>query len=204
MTYLIVAGGVLLEPEQMKNRLPKWDKVIAVDSGYDHCISLEIKPDVLIGDLDSVKSTLQYGLCELMTANPEKDDTDLKLAVDQAITNGARHITIVCGTGGRMDHFLNNLSILDYVYAKGIECEMVDEVNRITILEGKQSYINSSKYISLIPITDSIVASAENLKYPMDKMKISRENIISVSNEATKDTFTLDIIEGKAFLIQAD
>lgn len=206
MKYLIMAGGALLNPLALNVRLTKYDKIIAVDSGFDHCVALDLEPDVLVGDMDSIASyeREQLGDIDIIEANPEKDDTDLKLAVNHAIEQGATAITFAGATGGRIDHFLNNLSIMEYTYHKGMTCEMLDEVNRITILEGEKSYTNISKYVSLIPITDTITVSGQNIKYPMDKLVVHKDNIISVSNEATGDIFVLNVIEGKAFVIQAD
>lgn len=222
MNYLIIAGGELLNPTQLKEKLSHYDKIIAVDSGYNHCISLGLNPDILIGDMDSVTdcnqldnhSSLQSKEAkvtsnpvknlQIITAHPEKDDTDLKLAVNYALENNAISVTFACATGGRLDHFLNNLSILEYTHHQGIQCEMIDEVNKITILAGSKNYHNTSKYISLIPITETVTGSGTNLKYPMEELTIHRNNILSVSNEATADTFTINISQGKAFVIQAD
>lgn len=214
MKVLIVAGGLLSSEIIIATKLKRFnydefDYVIAVDSGYNNCLRLKIKPNLVIGDLDSVKNyefkKNAKPTHKTIRLSKQKDHTDLHYAVNQAEKIGAESIIFICATGRRIDHFLNNLDILRFTYQqKHIKCVLVDEYNVITPLSNKKKFKNKSRYVSFIPITPKIVCSATNMKYPMDNFTIKQGNVISISNEATSSSFTVDIIDGLALVIQSD
>ena len=72
------------------------DCILAADGGYRHCQAAGLKPDLLLGDFDSLE-TLPPGL-ETRTFPPEKDDTDTMLAVKTALDRGCEEIYIYGGT----------------------------------------------------------------------------------------------------------
>lgn len=202
MRLLVIAGGELRNCAKVVEKINniKYDLVIAVDSGYNNAMKLKIEPDVVIGDLDSVNSLNFDG--KIVKYNPEKDETDLMLACDYE--ENAKSIDILTATGNRLDHFMVNLSLLEDLQSKNIFARMIDEKNVISVLTGKQNFINQSKYISVIPITEEIEMSCTNLKYKADKLIVKREKIISISNEAVADEFMIDVSKGKAYIIQSD
>lgn len=200
--FLIVAGGSLFSPDDVLRKISCYDTVIAVDSGFDRCMQLGLKPDVLIGDCDSI--VCEEINCSVIKFNPIKDQVDLKLAVDFAFEQGCKKLTLLCCTGGRVDHLLNNFAILDYAFCLGIECEIIDEFNVVKVINSHGAFKNISKYISIIPVTDRVLCSVSNMKYPMENMTILRENIVSISNECITDEFEIDIKSGRAFVVFAD
>lgn len=202
MTYLIVGSGNLTDTDKIIGKIEPYNHIIAVDGGYDRCATLGITPNLVIGDFDSTAQTVFS--CEQIRVKAEKDEADLKLAVEYALEHGATKIMFLCVTGGRLDHFLNNLSILEYVYSKGIDGVVIDEMNRIYVQIGRKYYNNLSRYVSVIPITEEIVCTSEHLKYPMEHRLISRHDIISISNECLGANFMLDIEQGTGFVILAD
>lgn len=199
---IIVAGGALFDAKKVLSNIVAYDDVIAVDSGFDNCIKLGLKPSVLIGDCDSVKADICN--IDVIKFNPIKDETDLKIAVDFAHKNGAENLTFLCCTGGRLDHLLNNFSILNYAFSLGMQCEMIDEFNVVTVVNSYKKFKNISKYVSVIPVDDKVCCTVTNMKYPMENMIIWRENIVSISNECVSDEFEITVKSGRAFVILAD
>ncbi|MFI3227050.1 MAG: thiamine diphosphokinase [Clostridia bacterium] len=205
MTALIIGGGVLCDAKKVLVKIVDYnaDLIIACDSGYDNAQKLGIKPQVVVGDLDSVSSEIID--TEIIQLQPEKDDTDMRVAVDLAISKQCENITILCATGGRLDHFYANMSILEYLDKQGIDAVIMDEQNVITVSKkGKTAYKNISKYVSIIPIDEKIVLTTENMKYEVQNLEVFRDNMVSISNESLENTFSLDISNGKAFVIQSD
>lgn len=204
MIALIIAGGKLLEPKVLLKKIEKndYDIVICADSGYNHAKKLDIKPDIIIGDMDSVNSN-DFS-CEFIKLNTEKDETDLRECVLYAFEKGFKAIDIICATGGRLDHFLSNLSILEFSHKMNINTRIIDENNVITILGSKKKFENISQYVSIIPITEFVVCSGKNLKYKMENLTVKRDNLITISNESVEKTFEIDIKEGLSYIIQSD
>ena len=75
-----------------------------------------IMPQFAVGDFDSITKEEKDYLAEKLAINPyhsEKDDTDLALGIDQAIHSGYSEICVYGATGGRLDHFMGALQILE-------------------------------------------------------------------------------------------
>lgn len=203
MKDIVICGGLLLNKDIILDKIDKeYNKVIAVDSGYNNAILLGLKPNIIIGDLDSIK---EYdNNIELIQYNPIKDDTDIKLALDYCINKYNNNIDIICATGNRIDHLLNNISMLSYLKDKSIKARILDEYNIISTLDEYNEINNISKYVSIIPISDYIIYSSTNLYYKANKLRVNRVNIMSISNQAIKDKFSIKIHKGEALLIQSN
>jgi len=93
----VVAGVVALAP----------DVVVAADGGLDWARASGLRPDVLIGDLDSVSApglawADQHGT--VIRHPADKTATDTELAVAYAAALGPRRLVLVAGPGDRLDH----------------------------------------------------------------------------------------------------
>ena len=86
------------------------DLILAADGGYRHCQAAGLRPDLLLGDLDSLETPPQA--LPVQTFPAEKDDTDTMLAVKYALAQGCTTVHLYGCTGGRLDHTLANLQTL--------------------------------------------------------------------------------------------
>jgi thiamine pyrophosphokinase len=112
---LVLAGGDPVDAA-LRNVLPDADLVVAADSGLHLAAPLGLKVDRIVGDLDSadlelVDAAVAAGAVVERHA-AAKDATDLELAIDAAVRDGACRIVVVGGAGGRVDHFLANVLLL--------------------------------------------------------------------------------------------
>lgn len=110
---LLVTGGDQPHPAALA-QLDDIDLIVCADSGLDHALALGLRPDVVVGDMDSVgASALEAARRFDMTiveAPRDKDLTDTELAITHALSHGTESITIVAGGGDRIDHVLGILS----------------------------------------------------------------------------------------------
>ena len=207
MRALIITGGKVKEPLT----LPAADFVIAADSGYLTAKRLGVKPDLLLGDLDSLdRSQLSPGELDEMQkiiVSPIKDDTDTQLAADTAIARGADEIMIVGGLGGRLDHTLSSVFLLEYLAEKGIACAMTDGQSFVRILRGGQTLTvkkSGRKYLSLISLTDECRGvTISGVYYPLEKAELTRGYSWAVSNEITAQAAEITLSEGVMLVIEA-
>jgi thiamine pyrophosphokinase len=91
--------------------------VIAADGGAHFLEACGRRPDVLVGDLDSVDPDLAERLegdGVAVERHPvDKDATDAELAIERALAGGASRITVIGAFAGeRLDHELGNLLLL--------------------------------------------------------------------------------------------
>jgi thiamine pyrophosphokinase len=113
---VVISGGPAPEAGEV-GPLPRGAFVIAADSGIDHAAALGLAVDALVGDLDSASpeavSAARAAGVRIERHPAAKDATDLELALDYALAEGANRVTVVSGGGGeRLDHHLAELVLL--------------------------------------------------------------------------------------------
>ena len=107
----VVTGGEPPETALLDELVPP-QLVVAADSGADIALGLGLVPDVIVGDFDSVTPAGAAAAGEQRRFPTDKDATDLALALAEARHRGAGSISVVGGSGGRLDHFLANVAVL--------------------------------------------------------------------------------------------
>ena len=188
------------------------DLVIAADSGWRHATALRVKPSVLLGDFDSLDGG--NGIpddvpddVEILTVPAEKDFTDTQMAVDEARKRGAKHITIIGGLGGRLDHTLSCLAILEDLWEKGDRLAVIDSgYSRVRFLSSDSTLIPRSgyKYLSLLAV-DPVVKGVEidGVKYPLKGAKLNRTYQFAVSNEITGNCAFIAVKKGRLLIVES-
>ena len=171
---LIIANGEV-EPE-IAQRLQQAmvDGLIAVDGGADHCRALGLVPKLIVGDLDSLApetlAHFQQAGTALERHPAHKDATDLELALQSAVRQGADHIILAGALGGRLDMTLANVLLLTSPQLLQVRVE-VWEAQRTTWLirpPGDELHGQSGDTLSLIPLQgDAEGLSTEGLAYPL-------------------------------------
>ena len=174
--------------------------VIAADSGYDTARKLGVVPNLLVGDMDSIKNVPSD--VEVYRVKAEKDDTDTMLAASIAKNRGADEIIIIGGAGGRADHWLSNIFLLESLKKDGISAKLHDGINVIRILSDEAATIpQNGGYFGILALEDSIV-TATGCKYPLDRAHITRALPYCVSNEVLGEAATVTV-KGKIILTES-
>lgn len=212
---LIVTGGTMdleFAGSFLKNRI--FDLVVAVDGGLEYLKPLGIVPHAVVGDFDTVNQEvfLEYHRMEKVAwevHRPEKDETDTELAIETAIKMGAEDITMLGGTGGRIDHMLANIHLLAGCLERGIAACMVDRQNRICILDGETTFYRRNlhgKYLSFIPLTEQVLGiTLTGFQYPLTRRNITigREAGLCVSNELVEEKGTITFDSGLLICVES-
>lgn len=186
--------------------------LIAADSGMEFFYRNGIKPDVIVGDFDSVKpEALTYFKeqpdIEFRELNPIKDDTDTEFAIRLAIEWGAEKITILGGTGSRLDHVLGNIELLGIGLEKQVSIELLDAHNRIRMIDKGITLLKSEQfgtYVSLIPYTSQVEGlSLCGFKYPLTDYCLKGFCSLGVSNEITAEEAVITFDKGILLVIES-
>jgi thiamine pyrophosphokinase len=113
-TVLVVAGGPANRPPTLE--IPSGAPVVAADSGVDRALALGLRVDIAVGDFDSVSAdgleVVRSAGARIERHPPEKDATDLELALDAALSLGPRRILVLGSDAGRLDHLLSTFLLL--------------------------------------------------------------------------------------------
>jgi len=115
MNAIIFANGKLKKSQKLSDFLKSDPLIVAADGGANHCHRLNITPDILLGDLDSIEpevliSCKEKGV-EIQRYPTRKDATDLELALDLVLTRGAGSVRLLGALGGRWDMSLANITL---------------------------------------------------------------------------------------------
>ena len=178
----------------------KQDYVIAVDGGYDTLKKQGIKPDVVIGDFDSMQSTVTDN--NVVKLKPEKDETDMLYSIGYGANQGYTTFYIYGGTGGdRISHTIANLQLL--AYYPSLRCFLFDR-EEVTFLlsKGRVDFSKEcSGYLSVLSVSDKCTGVWEQgLKYELENATLTNHFPLGVSNEFMgKDSF-VSVEEGMLFI----
>lgn len=175
--------------------------VIAADSGFDRCISAGIRPDLIIGDFDSVKAALPNGI-EVIKALPEKDDTDTALAAKIAEERGFDELRFFCAFGGRISHSIANLQTLAALNRKGLRAVMFGGRCAVFMLSGRSAEIpRFSGYLSVFSFSGECEISESGVKYPLLRHRLTDTFPLGVSNEITESRAVITVHSGTAAVV---
>ncbi len=164
------------------------DIVIAADGGYDKLKALGIKPDLLLGDFDSIEAVAEEANAELLRYPAEKDDTDMMLAVKTGFERGYEAFVIYGGVGGRLDHTLANLQTLAYIARHGGRGYLMGDGFVITALHNNELLLSANKRGNISIFAhggDARGVTLEGLKYPLNNAVLSCDMPLGVSNRFT-------------------
>lgn len=204
--FIYVGGDVFTEGITDS---PKSDDLkISADCGYKNAKKLGVIPNFAVGDFDSGNINELPCKTEIIKVPAEKDFTDTGLAVDIAVEKGADYIVIIGGLGGRLDHTLANIAILEKLWRSGVRAVITDGKNRIRYIERTSELVVSSgfKYLSLIAADkEAKGVSIEGVKYPLKNAHLFRtDNAFTTSNEILKNCALVTVKKGGIFIVESN
>ena len=208
MSGTLIVGGGPVATKLLRSELESAPElVIAVDYGGFYLHELGVIPHILMGDLDSLSGLVVDKLTgagvRVIRYSPQKDETDMELALDFAIAGGAKRINILGGLGRRLDHSLANIGLLFEAAARNVEVHLLDEshdltaVRRRIVLERRKGWA-----VSLIPLTVKVSGvTTSGLLYPLDNADLFIEKSRGIHNEFCTDTAVIELAEGLLLVI---
>lgn len=180
----------------------KNDVIICADGGTRHLDGLCLKPNYVIGDLDST-GELPVGV-EVLKFKSEKDETDTMLAVMQGLKLGFHEFLILGGLKGRLDHTYANLSTLLYLSRHGGFGSIRDADNEAFIVENGQISFKKRTgcYISVFPFGgDATGVTEKGFKYELCDAILHADFPNGVSNEFLEDEGSISVKTGALLII---
>ncbi len=183
-TVIVFAAGESPHPEVLGD-LPEGAFVVAADGGYDIAEGLGHPVDVVIGDMDSIR-TLELPPHVLVVRHPvDKDATDLELAMDMVMADNPERIVLVGGTGGRQDHEAATAALLcSPRYSPVDEIDWVSARGRAHVIRGRRLiHGDVGATISLIPMNGGVSAvTTTGLQWNLDDDHLGAGTTRGVSN----------------------
>ena len=186
-----------------------FDLFIGVDRGSLFLIEQGICPDLAVGDFDSVSEKELALVCsqskEVLQAQPEKDDTDLELAVKAVFARSPQAQVMIFGAfGGRLDHTLANIflpsnpEITPYMQQIRL-CNAQNELCYCPQGRHEIKPVAGMNYLAFMPADDGRL-TIEGAKYPLNESNYFFKKVYA-SNEFIDEPVFLECQSGYVIII---
>lgn len=188
------------------------DYCIAVDGGLGYCDFLQVEPDLIVGDFDSVTEGEREAL-EKIEANwpekvirlkPEKDDTDMLYALKHALGLGYREFRLYGATGGRFDHALANVQSLLYLKNREATGYLMDGNGMTMVLKNETVHFkkNLEGYLSLFSLGEKAEGvTIRGMKYCLENATVTNDFPVGISNEFVGQEAEITVEKGELLCI---
>jgi thiamine pyrophosphokinase len=205
MKRALIVGGGPVDLGQMAMLLAESpDLTVAADSGGSYFLALQALPDVLLGDFDSLApdefNLLKESGVAFRQFPQAKDQTDLELALDYALTQGIEWIDILGGLGGRFDHSLGNIGLLVKAWEQGAQAHLLDERHDLSLIGPARPLTLPAREgwaVSLIPLTPQVSGiTSTGLAYPLHDDTLCLNHSRGIHNRFSEIRATVTIKTG--------
>lgn len=193
----------------LKKNKNEYDYFIAADLGFQKAREIDILPQMVVGDFDS----LGYLPSEYSSLNtickqfpPEKDFTDTELAIKEGLNLGYSDFHIYGALGGdRFSHSIANIQSICQLKSRNVNAILIGLKERIYLVK------NESLTLSMAPNTTFSVFSLSEkttgvaitgAKYTLEDYTMTSDFPIGVSNESIENEVTISAKDGMLLVIE--
>jgi thiamine pyrophosphokinase len=205
----IVFAGAPLEPTpHLHARIAELGPatIIAADSGATTALAFGLRPDLVVGDLDSLEPATRAELerqgVPFQLYPRAKDATDGQLALEHALSLNPSSVLLLGFLGGqRLDMALSSVLLLLTTPAR---VNLLDEHNECLLLRGPDDHAWSAQrgeLISLIPLNgDCQGVTTTGLRFPLRDEPLILGQTRGVSNEPLAEQVRVTLASGTLLL----
>ena len=210
---IIFANGDLPNLEKARTLLYADDFIIAADGGTRHALALGLTPHIIIGDLDSLPENFEPSTFngEIILFPKDKNETDLELAIQHALTLNPEQVIILAALGGRLDQTLGNISLLSdprlstlrQAQGNAFDIRLDDGIEEVFFCRDECNIKGTNKdTVSLIPWQGEATGIVTTgLRWPLQNETLYPHKTRGISNEMTSDTATVQIKSGLLLIV---
>jgi thiamine pyrophosphokinase len=204
LTGCVFTGGLWPAKENCEEYLKEAELYVAADSGLLLARSFGLRPDYIVGDMDSLPNLAildDYDSRRVIRYPREKDYTDTELGLKLAREKGCDRIFLVGGGGGRMDHFLALYSLF---HRENPPSAWLTDRDEIIYIDSRYELKGcEGKGISLFPLgLGSVRMRSSGLKWPLDGLEW-RVGDIGISNIVADNYAEIEIVTGALLLMRS-
>ncbi len=177
--------------------------VFCADGGVNAALQAGFSPDYYVGDGDSGGAAPAGVPATHLPVR--KDLTDLQAAWEQACDLGFRRILLTGCTGGRLDHHLAAVQLLEVIARRGCDGAVLDPDNEISFLLPGERILPPGvfRFFSLLSADAEAAVSIRGGEYELSRGRLSRGDSLGVSNAFRTGPVTVQVHEGACYLVQS-
>lgn len=194
---IVVADGEVrpgAAVSRVLNAAPAASLVVAADGGALKAEQLGLRPDVVVGDGDSLPvaraAQLSDSGVEVVVHSVAKDESDTELAVCEAVARGATSLVLLGAFGGaRLEHSVANLLLLAMPQLHGVDAALVDGATTVRLIgvdgAGQLELTGApTDYVSLLPLSGRVEGvTTQGLRFPLNDETLFQGPARGLSNE---------------------
>ena len=185
----VILNGQIPTDDTIINQITNSDYIIAVDGSANKLFDLEIIPDVIIGDLDSLQNIKNKDI-ELVET-PDQNKTDFRKTLEWCIEKNILNISIFGISGESEDHFLGNYYTLSD-FGEKISWKAFTDFSVISPCVGNKKFDSfKGQKVSLFCMKGSSTVNSKNLEYPLQSYPLKPSDD-AVRNLSLEDHFTIE------------
>ena len=185
----VILNGQMPTDDTIINQITNSDYIIAVDGSANKLFDLEIVPDVIIGDLDSLQNINNKNI-ELVKT-PDQNKTDFRKTLEWCIEKNILNISIFGISGESEDHFLGNYYTLSD-FGEKISWKAFTDFSVISPCVGNKKFDSfKGQKVSLFCLKGSSTVNSENLEFPLQSYHLKPSDD-AVRNLSLEDHFTIE------------
>jgi thiamine pyrophosphokinase len=201
MTTLLICNGEPPSRDLIRRMLRRADRLVAVDGGANAARAINVRPDLILGDLDSVTPATRRTFAKVPTIRiPSQDNTDLEKALDHCEAEGDTAMIIAGATGRRLDMTLANLSVCWHYLPDMDICFVGDDWYAVPVI-GKRAFVAPpGTTVSLIPFGPASGVTLQGLQFPLVEGTF-RTGDVAVSNVVRGHKFSVSVRRGRLLVL---
>ena len=202
---IIFANGDLPDLEKARALLRDDDFIIAADGGTRHALALGLIPNVIVGDLDSLPSNFEPSTFngEIVLYPKDKNETDLELAIQHALTLNPEQVIILAALGGRLDQTLGNIALISDLRPSTFDLRLDDGLEEVFFCcDTREINGTLGDTVSLLPWQGEVTGIVTTgLKWTLQNETLYPHKTRGISNEMTGETATVQIKSGLLLIV---
>lgn len=204
---VIFANGGLPDLDKARILLHNDDFIIAADGGTRHALALGLMPNVIVGDLDSLPSDFEPSTFngEFVLYPKDKNETDLELAIQHALTLKPVQIIILAALGGRLDQTLGNIALINSLQLSTFNIRLDDGIEEVFFCRDHVEVNGTGgDTVSLIPWQGEVAGIVTTgLKWSLQDETLYPKKTRGISNEMIDKTATVQIKSGLLLVVHS-
>ncbi len=169
---LILLNGELAPSAALRRLARSARGVLCADGGLRHAAALRLRPDFVVGDMDSLPKPLPRFPDAVYWCDFDADRSDFEKALDLALDLGCERAYVAGALGGRLDHMLVNLALVER-YSARLDVELVDASGRARLLGPGRHALETprGRSFSLLAAPKAVVTLA-GARYPLRRFRL--------------------------------
>ncbi len=204
---VIFANGELPDAAKARALVRPNDVIVCADGGSRHARALGVKPDLIIGDLDSILrvdwAAAKAAGITVQQHPHDKNETDLELAVQYAIEQKPTEVLIIGALGKRLDQTLGNIALISDARLAQLDVRLDDGVEEVFFCRA-QSRIEGGvgDIVSLLPWGGAVEGVVtEGLGWALRSETLYPDKTRGISNELIAPRATVTITSGLLLIV---